>query len=326
MAPATSILVRNRSRLGELGDAALRTVPLSWRGLLRGPVTEISLGRTAESRRRISPFRPVDLIVTLDLVLQRKMSVPKSSRQDISSAIELFLRHDTPFDPGEVGVHALELPSGPGAEQSAYMVRVLPRAVIDDAMRYFRIRRSQLRKVLIANASGTPDEIDLAPALFPRWRWAKWLVTIPIAVVISSICTLAFGNLAQLQTRVAELDQQVATQLAVVKSLGQQLDTLHRGSTGEAAAMDLVQGTPSSFEWFEQVRKRLPGTTEISRIEMHSGELRLSVRSPDVLADVQKLGASRLWSANLEGAITADPASKQDAATILLRGDAGGQI
>ncbi|MBI4924137.1 MAG: hypothetical protein HY834_20570 [Devosia nanyangense] len=288
-------------------------------------MTQIDLGHAAESRPRISPFRPVDLIVTADMVLQRKVSVPKSGRQDISSAIELFLRYDTPFDPGDVVVHALELPRGPGAEQAAYMIRVLPRAAIDDALTSFRIRRSQLRKVLVAGGSDTLDEVDVAPALFPQWRWTRWLVIIPIVVVISSICALAFGNLTQLQAKVAEFDQQVATQLAIVKSLGQQLDTLHRGSTGEATVMDLVQKTPSSFEWLEDIRRLLPGTIEISRIEMHSGELRLSVRSPDVLADVQRLGGSHLWSSSLEGAITADPASKQDVATILLKAVAGGR-
>lgn len=316
----TSIVIADRSLL----SAALRSVrsalPLSLTKLLRGPIETVAIAQPPSGKRRRS-LKPVDVAVSSDIVLRRRIVVPAKARKDVAHAIDLFIRTETPFAPGDVLVHALEELARPSDQQVGYTVRLLPKTALLQGLKAHNLRPRQIARIVL---DGTP-EVDFAEALFPARRLLRWLPAVPVALTLTALGLLGLSELSQRQLRLAELESEIGLTLGRLRIVTTEMDTARQQVSGTAAVATLLDATPSAFLTLEAIRRTLPAETELLRIELRGAETRLAIRSPNALADAQRFaGEEPKWSSSIEGPITADPASGLELATILLRPRIGG--
>jgi Tfp pilus assembly protein PilN len=189
----------------------------------------------------------------------------------------------------------------------------VPRAAIEDVLRRLRIRP---RWVVPADAG----DIDMAAAFTPRWVLRAWSWILPLTGLIVAVAVLAYQDLAQRQAIVDELEQRAAALTTQTKALTEQEAKRQATMDGQAIVDKLVDQSPSSYLRLEVLRQRLPAQTKIDRLDLRGAELRVTVRSKNVLADVQTLAKQPGWISSVDGAITTDPNSGLEVATILLTG------
>jgi hypothetical protein len=319
VAAALKLVIRRQTWIRSYLSAMQRALPKSLQGWFRGPVATLWLDGAAPFAR-LGYLRPFDLVLGDDVVLKRRLSLPRMARADLPHAVELFIREETPFEPREVLIEAEERPAAPGDEQLTYLLRMLPVAQLEQGLRRLRLRRGRVRKVLLEDGSGQLSETQFARALLPHRRVKAWLTVIPIVIFATAMISAASQDLRSRQNQLSELEMEVETATATGKTLNAELDVREKATAGEEAAIALIVSTPSAFAMLEAIRHLLPNPTEVTRLELHSGELRIAVLSSNVLVDAQSLSRSSLhWSGAVEGAITADPQGKGELATILFR-------
>lgn len=318
----TSIVIADRSFLSETMRSVRSALPGALQRLIRGPITTIAIAEAPTGKRRRSG-QQVDVVVSSDIVLRRRIIVPAKARKDVAHAIGLFIQTETPFAPGDVLVHASEDMARPSDQQVAYTVRLLPRTALLHGLAAHNLRTRQVGRVLL---DGVP-EVDFARALFPARRLLQWLPAVPVALTLAALALLGLSDLSQRQLRIAELESEIALTLGRVKALTGDMDAARQEVSGAAAVLKLLNETPSAFLTLEAIRKFLPNDAEVLRIDLRGAETRLAIRSPNALADAQRLAdPGTQWSSSIEGPITTDPASNLDMATILLRPqNAGGE-
>ncbi|OEO31854.1 hypothetical protein VW23_014350 [Devosia insulae DS-56] len=311
----TAIVIADRSFVSGAMRSMRSALPPALRRLFRGPVSTLALAETPAARQRRSR-RQVDIVVHADTVLRRRIVVPLKARKEIAHAIDLFIRTETPFAPGDVLVHASEDPARPSDQQVSYTVRLLPNAALLQGLKAHKLRPGQVAGILL---DGVP-EIDFAPALFPARRLLRWLPLVPVVLTLAALGLLGLSELSQRQLQIAALESEIASTLTRVRAVTAEMDTARQQVSGTGAVLKLLNETPSAFLTLEAVRRLLPNETEVLRIDMRGAETRLAIRSPNALADAQRLGDEAAnWSSSIEGPITADPSSSLELATILLR-------
>ncbi len=304
----TSIVIADRSFVSETMRSVRSALPLTLKTLLRGPVETVAVAQAPIGKRRRS-FKQVDVIVGSDAVLRRRIVVPVQARKDVAHAIDLFIRTETPFAPGDVLAHALEEVARPSDQQVGFTVRLLPRATLLQGLAAHNLQPRQIAQIRL---DGTPD-VDFAPALFPARRLTRWLPIVPVALTLAALGLLGLSELSQRQLVLTELETEIALTLGRVRAMTTEMDAARQQVSGTAAVLKLLEGAPSAFLSLEAIRRALPNETEVLRIDMRGAETRLAIRSPNALADAQRLAGA------IEGPITADPASSFEMATILVR-------
>lgn len=311
----TSIVIADRSFLSETLRSVRLALPTALQRLIRGPIGAVAIAAAPTGNRR-RPSQPVDVVVSYDVVLRRRIVVPAKARKEVTHAIGLFIQTETPFAPGEVLVHALEDTARPSDQQLAYSVRLLPRTALLQGLAAHKLHPRQVARIVL---DGVPD-VDFAPALFPSRRLLRWLPAIPVALTLTALALLGLGDLSQRQLQIAELESEVALTLGRVRALTTDIDAARQQVSGTGAVLKLLNETPSAFLTLEAIRKFLPTDTEVLRIDLRGAETRLAIRSPNALADAQRLARLETrWSSSIEGPINADPTSNLEMSTILLR-------
>lgn len=303
------IVVRRRSLVDDvlrwLSPGVLGQFAQWW----RGPVASADIGAGGLGEVTGARWlRPVDLKVAPEAMLTMRLAIPTAARHELPHAVALAIRQDTPFEPHELLVQAVEIERGAGSE--SYLVHAVPKRLVDDAVR--RVGHIRLGRIHVGE--GAPD---LGGAMFP-WRRARpWLALLPLTVMFGVAATGAHGLLADQDQKAALLEAQVATALAELRQLSGELDTIE---TETALANQIAAGiaaTPAAFLMLERARGALPPATEVVQVELRAGELRLSLRSGDALADMARFTEAG-WSATIDGAITADPPSGREIAVLRL--------
>lgn len=235
-----SMVIADRSLLGDLARSARTALPevvLRW---VRGPVERVVLAN-APTRRKAGSLQRVDVVVGADLVLQRRVVVPPDARKDVTHAIELFIQTETPFSPQDVLVHALEDANRPSDHQISYTLRLLPRAPLGQALVRHKLGNRHIHRILVDGAAA--DGVDFAPALFPARRYSRWLPALPVALTLISLTVLGAGELSQRSSLVAELEAEVGDVARRVKLVAADVDTRRQQQSGTAAALALLRNS-----------------------------------------------------------------------------------
>ena len=285
---------------------------------LEGPrhLLQLDDPATLPPKRRL---RPLLVVVPDTSILRTTLALPRASRQDLPHAIDLFLREKTPFAPAEVLVHADEQARPAGDEPSRYLLRILPRAVLDRAGARWGIPLRRIGHVVTASAPAA----DFAPALFPLRRYTRWLAALPIALVVLSLTALAAEDLAGLRQRVGGLEAALDDATVSAKSLAAEAESRRQASAGRDTVGAAIAGIWSSFGTLEAIRHALPAGVHVTAIELRGAETKLAVGAPNVLAVMQALAAPPAhWRASVEGAITAAPQGDELGTIVLRAGDA----
>jgi hypothetical protein len=254
-------------------------------------------------------LRPVDLNVTPEAILAMRLAIPTAARRDFPHAVGLAIRQDTPFEPDELLVQALEVERDAGSE--TYLVNAVPKRLIEDAAR--RVGHIRLGRIG-AGGNGIPD---LAEAMFPWRRPLKWLTVLPLMTIFGVAATGTYGALADLDQKAAAIGEQVAATLAELRHLSGELDAIDARAAAGRNIATTIAAVPPAFLLLERARHELPTTTEVTQAELGDGELRLSLRSEDALGDMAGF-IDAGWSAAVDGAITSDPTSGREIVVLRL--------
>ena len=313
-----ALTIRSRSWSRKYGEALSQALPGSLRTLLQGKRATARLD--LEAWPTIAKRGPIDVIVPTDLLLRTRLSIPRSSRNDLPYAVNLFLGEKTPFAPTEVLVDAEEQDATAGDEQSEYIIRILPRVLLDRAMTRWGTRLGRIGKISVLEPSGEITATDFESALFPNRRYSRWGAAIPIAILLGGIGLYAAADLNARQTQVTALETEVQSATATAKALANDLQAREKASSGNDAVLAAVGSVPSAFATLEAIRHVLPEQTHVTGVELQGAKARLAIRSANVLGDMQKIAtANSTWQAAIEGAITASPQGDGEIGTIVLQ-------
>lgn len=312
-----TLTIRSISWFRTRGKALGQALPNPLRALLQGPHATMRLD--LEAPPAIAKPGPIDMVVPADLLLRTRLSLPRSSRSDLPHAVNLFLSEKTPFTPAEVLVDAEEQEAAAGDEQADYVIRILPRVLLDRAVARWGRRLRRIGNISVQEPSGEIIATDFSLALFPRRRYSRWSVAIPIAILLGAFTLYAARDLAARQAQIATLEIEVQTATATAKSLANDLHAREKASSGNDAVLAAISSAPSAFATLEAIRHALPAQTHVTAIELQGTKTRLAIRSANVLADMQTIATAKShWQGAIEGAITTSPQGGGEIGTIVL--------
>jgi len=305
-----SVIIRRRS----LVDDALRWlaagVPDRLLRLWRGPAASGEIGASGlVDLAGTGWLRPVNLSVLPEAMLPMRLVIPTEGRHELRHAVALAIRQDTPFESDEVVAQAVEVERRAGSE--TYLVHAVPRRLIADAVR--KIGHRRLGRI-VAGPVGGPD---LAEAMLPWRKMLRWRALLPVVVILGVAAVGAHDLLAEQDGRAEALEGEVAAALAELRQLSGELDVIEAKAAAGNQIAAAITAAPPAFVQLEGVRRALPPTSEVVQVELRTGELLLSLRSLDSLGDMARFVEAG-WSASIEGAITADPASGREIAMLRL--------
>lgn len=298
-----------------------------WRWLLGGVPS--GLRRLAEGKLisvRLPGPQPkvrgqrVRLLLEPELVLSRRLRLPVTARGELASAIRLLIETETPFGADELIVHAERLVSGSDAREAAYQVRMVPRAALLSAAAEHGVRSGQIVAIAAVEA---PDRTDFWRAAFPIRAALRWAIVGPILVgVTCGVLLLAEARLNR-ETQLAILAGGVSDRLTQLRETTAELKVRRDERLGSAELASILSASSSAFNMLGKVRTNLPADVQVARLEFSGQTIRLSVRARDALAVARYLGGT--LSAQIDGAITIDPPSGLEQATIRIQHIPGGE-
>lgn len=304
------LIIERRSAVSDAWRWLAAGIPDRLKQLWRGPVATSQL-----TPGGLGPIegagwlRPVDLSIAPEATLAMRLVIPTEGRHELPYAVELAIRQDTPFEPDELVVQAVEVERGGGSE--TYLVHAVPRRLIADARKALGHRR--LGRVTAVASRGP----DLATALFPLRRLSASLAWLPLAVIVGVGVIGSYGVLVEQDRRVAALEAQTASVLTELRQVSAELETVEAQAAGGTFVAAAIAAQPPASMLLERARRQLGAAVEVTQVEVRNGELRLSLRTPDALADMARFSEAG-WVAAIEGAITADPSASRELATLRL--------
>jgi hypothetical protein len=267
---------------------------------------------------RLVPGGFVILALTSDLVLRRRLTIPRRAKRHLAGAVQLLVETETPFSSDEILLHAEQSKHVQANDEIAYDVRMVPRATVIDAIAQLGITPHHVVRI---TEDGASERLDFWPLVFPVRRLLRWLPLMPLFILFASAGALVFQVSGEQRTRIAALEAATVARLAELRSLTGQIDALRGNMAGELSVSQVLESSPSAFVAMQQVRQRLPEDATLLRLQLQRGELRLALKGPDLLATSQMLAApatSPPWTSEIDGPITVDAASGLEQATILL--------
>lgn len=304
------VIIRHRSVVTDalrwLGGGVPQRLVAWWRGpSARAEITASGVGAVSGA----TWWRPVALTVAPEAALQMRLVVPAEARRDLPHAVALAIRQDTPFEPEEVVAQAVEVERSGGNE--TYLIHLVPRRLIAEAVE--NVGRHRLGRV----SAGAPEGPDLAAALFPGRRLRPWITVLPALIIIGVLAFGATHGLAEQEGRAAALEGEVAARLAELRGLAGQLEAIDVKAAAGNEIAAAIASSPVAAVLLERVRGALLPATEVTQVDLRGRDLTVSLRTSNALKDLARFIEAG-WSATIEGAITAEPASGKEMATIRL--------
>jgi hypothetical protein len=301
--------------LGGLPPGAVR-----W---LAGPTNVVVVNQTGHcAEGTFRRWRPTRIVVAADLVMRKRLVVPRGNGKDLRHIAELFIRSETPFALGDLFARVLTSSDG-ASDNPRYDLLITPTWPVDHALKALRVSRRRVTGVFLADSG---QLLRLGPRKRPMER-AVGLVatTLPLMIVVGVLLQVWAAELAVRQTALGQLEaatreemgslrQQLAERDAL-ESLSSRLDVLRKATSSGAPARWLITA----------LRGALPEVTEVVRVELRDGSLRLHVNTPDALGLARVVGqALPGWSARIDGSITIDPQGAETATLLVVQEDRSG--
>ena len=308
------VLVRRRSPIATLLSLPWLSGWLKVAGdFLTGPRVRVSLPLTSLPGAR---FRPVEIVVPETSILTTTLRVPKAAIRDLSFAIDLMIQRDTPFEAAELLIHADEIASS-GPDELAFLVRMLPRSQFGGAATTWRLMERRLARLSLEATGPTSTSVDFARLLHGRLNWRSWVPLVPLALCLGGGVHIWLSEMDMRTVRIAALQDKVEvtiSQLAVVKRQRDETDASQKVVDAMLSLLD----RPTTYEGLVALSAMLPADSEVSRIDVKDDELKFSLRSGDLLADIQSMNSSGNWKVSLDGPLTTDPSSGAELASLAM--------
>lgn len=296
----------------------------SWRWLVSGVPRWLVRGIEGDIASVIVPGPPTKgrrrtrLLLGPELVLKKRLQLPFAAKGDLGPAVRLMVETETPFSPDEVLVHAERLQQAGNSEEAAYLIRIVPRAAMFAATRAQGLRPADIVAIVDKDA---PDRTDFWRSAFPgRSAW-RWSVALPFLVAAAALTVMVVDELGTLERQRSELGAATTDRLAQLSAAADRLEEYRQQITGGAEVSEALASSSSAYNLLGELRSALEPDTEVLRIEFAGRALSVSIRSADALATARHV-ATKL-SAQIDGAITADPGTGLEVATLKVAQRAG---
>ena len=317
------MVIRDCSLWTTLVRVVIDSIPKIARDLVRGPAGAVTIDALRQVKLEMPrAFRPVDIVLQSSCALAMQIAIPADGRGDMHHAVALAVAEQTPFEASEVLAHAAEQEPMHADGMRKYLVHLVPRSIVLTALADHGVRPSRVRRVLLETQGSPGRRIDLQYSLLPHRRLLRALVLLPLLLLFGSALWLAHTELSSRQRVAAALDAEIAATLGQLREATTTLDALKAQNAGVSQVRAALDASQSAFLMLSALRQALPTGTALQRIDLHDGDLRLGVKSGGVLRDMTAFEPD--WSISIEGAITTDPASGKELATLLLRPRTGG--
>lgn len=303
------ITIRERSPLLDGLRWVLGGAPAWLVRLLSGDVTTLSIPGTAQTRLG----GPVRVLVGPELILKRRLRLPLAGKADLKSAIRLLIETETPFRPEELIAHAERLPAPRETREAVYEIRLLPRETLLAELAARGIRSARIAGIADQSA---PDRTDFAPSAFPVRAALRWAFVVPLLAVIAAVAVLLAEATHRRETSLAGLAAAESDRLLELRRVSTELDDRRQALMGTAEVVAALSASASVLNLVSLVRVGLPADVQVLRLDYSDRALQVSVRATDALAVAQ--GLADTVSAKIDGAITIDPGSGLEQATIRI--------
>lgn len=301
------ITIRERSPLLDGLRWLLGGAPVWLTRLLSGDVTTLSVPGTGLVERG----RPVRVLVGPELILSRRLRLPLAGKADLKSAIRLLIETETPFRPEELIVHAERLPAPPETREAIYEIRLVPRQNLLAELTARRIRPAQIIGI---SDQGAPDRTDFSQSAFPQRAAMRWAFLVPLLIVAACLTMLLVEATQRREAHLAHLATAETGRLEELRRVSDELDDRRLALMGTAEVVEALTASDSVFNLVSLVRVGLPADVQVLRLDYGERALQVSIRAADALAVAEGLGTA--MSAKIDGAITIDPGSGLEQATI----------
>jgi hypothetical protein len=284
------------------------------RELLEGPQERV---QSSSARRRAMRWRPLEVAISEELILKTRISIPRSALGDLAHAVDLLIRRETPFEPDEMLLHAQQTASR-DADQLTFVIRMLPRARVTAVFSTLGVRSGQVSRLTVEDAGTVRTEIDLSRGLRRRTDFAGLLSAAAIALCLVAGTYLWWSELDVRTRQIALMQTEVAAVSSQLALAARELDRKRpKGDLFDATTVLFEPGN-SAFVRLMALAEALPPQVEVSRLELDGKRLRLTIRSIDILADIQSMNIISPGTTVLDGPLTADPATGLELATITV--------
>ncbi len=283
---------------------------------IAGPSNRYVVG--AAPPRTIDRLRPLEVVVPHDLVLRRRLRIPRMGLPDLPHAICLIVERETPFDGDELLIHAQQEETSDATQVRSFVVRMTPVIMLRRALEAARVPVRAVTGLHLEEADRALASVNLVAALRPSLRY-RWLaLALPIATSIAAALFLSQQYIAERSSQLATMEQYLASRVTQLESLSRKVEDWKARGMGWSTVTDLLVGTVSAHDSLRWLSAALPEATEVSRVQLVDGQMRITVRSPDVLADIETLNASSHGcSMSIVGALTTDPSAGLELATLV---------
>jgi hypothetical protein len=312
-----TLVITRRAAWTRLLEMCLRSLPRGLTQAISGPSTRFVVGDAPPSV--LKRLRPVEVVIPRDLTLRRRLRIPRQGLPDLAHAIDLLVKRETPFAADELLVHAQQDNRVEADQFLSFVLRMTPIIRLREALDMARIPVRAVASVAFEGPEMTALGANVVAALRPSLRiraLAQWL---PILVTAIAAFLLSQGILTERQSQLAAMQQRLTQRTTELESLSRRLEGDKQRNEGRDAVAELLRGVTLPYEGLRWLRANLPDKLEVSHLEFADGEMRLSVRSPDILTDIESLnqGGGGSWSASVQGALTTDPSTALEMATIV---------
>lgn len=262
---------------------------------------------------------PLVLGLPVHRVLRRSLAMPVAALENLDTVLGFELDRQTPFKPEQVYFASRVLKHEAGAKQVQVELLVVPRPVLDEAIEALGPLGGELSAVDVLDAQGRRLAINLLP-VERRARQVRTQPLIQAGLLLASVVLVFFG-LGQIvqnrETAVLEMQELVQAQ----REAAREVSALRSQLEDAAAAANFLavqkQTQASMVLLLDEVTRRLPDDTFLTRLSVSGNQVSLSGYSAQALKLVGELQKSELLKdAALNGGVQQEPRVLRDMFTI----------
>lgn len=296
-------------------EAASTTISL-------GPDADVGsafIAATTDAQRTL----PRVLLLPAAKVLQRRLTLPAATAENLRSVVGYELDRQTPFKPDQVYYDCRIVRRDPVAKQIDVQLVLVPRTALDAELEALDGIADGLDGVDVVDDAGLPAGCNLLPVgqRARRGHIHIWVMLGLVALTVLFLGMAGSRSLANRRAAVAELQEAVDAQRVEARRVNQLRERLSDAVEGaNFLAIQRARSAPV-LDLLNELTHRLPfDTTYLERLSLSGDKLSISGQSNQAAELVGLLQPSpQIRGVSLSGSIQPDPRTGKDRFTISAR-------
>lgn len=248
-------------------------------------------------------------------LLRRTLSLPVAALETLDAVLGFELDRQTPFKAEQVYFASRVLKHDAGAKQVQVELLVVPRPVLEQSVAALGALSEGLAGVDVLDPRGRRLGVNLLP-VERRARQPRTQPLIQAGLLLASIVLVFFGMGQIVDNRLAAVES-MQEQVQAQRERAREVSALRAQLEDSAAAANFLavqkQTQASMLLLLDEVSRRLPDDTFLTRLSVSGNQVSLSGYSGQALKLVAELQASELLKdAALNGGVQSEPRVSRD--------------